>query len=208
MAPGDLTRGERTRNAILEAAHALFLENGYGGTSMRQIAEAAGGIAVGGIYNHFSSKEDIFKQLMADCSPMPALTVALSEAGGESGPEILANALRRTVMIANQNIDFIQLAYIDVQKFESAYMAELIAEFFPALTAFAARVQAAGGLRPGIDPMVITRVFSSLLMGFALTERIAFVDGRPRSPQLPNKPPEEWLDALVDVYLNGVAGEG
>ena len=49
------TKGERTRQEILQSAHQLFLKNGYHGTSMRQIAEGAG-IAVGGIYNHFASK--------------------------------------------------------------------------------------------------------------------------------------------------------
>lgn len=207
MAANDLTRGERTRSAILEAAHALFLENGYGGTSMRQIAEAAGGIAVGGIYNHFASKEDIFKQLLADCSPMPALTVALSEAEGKTAPEILASALRSAAIVANENIDFMQLVYIDAQKFESAHMSELIEGFFPVIAGFALRVKESGGLRPGLDPLMITRFFSSLLIGFALTERVAFSDGKPRVPQLPEQTPEVWLDALVDVFLCGVAGE-
>ena len=50
------SRGERTRAEIIQAAHDLFIQQGYHGTSMRQIAGQAG-IALGGLYNHFESKE-------------------------------------------------------------------------------------------------------------------------------------------------------
>ena len=53
------TKGERTRAVLLDAAKRLFVSNGYHGTSMRQIADEAG-LALGGIYNHFGNKEDIF----------------------------------------------------------------------------------------------------------------------------------------------------
>ena len=59
MSSENLSKGERTRQDILSAAHTLFLEQGYHGTSMRQIAYRAG-IALGGIYNHFAGKEGIF----------------------------------------------------------------------------------------------------------------------------------------------------
>ena len=38
MAEMAVTRGERTHETILQAAYQLFLELGYHGTSMRQIA--------------------------------------------------------------------------------------------------------------------------------------------------------------------------
>ena len=55
MAEETQTKGETTRLAIEDAAVNLFMEHGYHATSMRQIAERAG-LALGGIYNHFSSK--------------------------------------------------------------------------------------------------------------------------------------------------------
>ncbi len=63
-----LTKGERTRQAVIEAAYDLFLEQGYAGTSMRQIAERSG-LALGGIYNHFPGKEAIFSELIIDRHP-------------------------------------------------------------------------------------------------------------------------------------------
>ena len=62
------TKGETTRLAIEDAAVNLFMEHGYHATSMRQIAERAG-LALGGIYNHFSSKEEIFEGIIVDKQP-------------------------------------------------------------------------------------------------------------------------------------------
>jgi AcrR family transcriptional regulator len=54
------SKGEQTRHSILSAAYSLIIRQGYAATSMRQIAEKSG-LALGGIYNHFSSKEEVFR---------------------------------------------------------------------------------------------------------------------------------------------------
>ncbi|MCA9515194.1 MAG: TetR/AcrR family transcriptional regulator [Myxococcales bacterium] len=55
-------RPRDTREAILEAALDLFVEGGYHGTSVPQIAERAG-IAAGTIYRHFEGKEALVNTL-------------------------------------------------------------------------------------------------------------------------------------------------
>jgi AcrR family transcriptional regulator len=69
----DESRGERTRTEIIHAACRLFLQNGFHGTSMRQIAREAG-IAVGGIYNHFAGKEQIFLDVILKYHPIQCFT--------------------------------------------------------------------------------------------------------------------------------------
>jgi AcrR family transcriptional regulator len=207
MTTDALKRGERTRHAILEAAQELFLENGYGGTSMRQIAEQAGGIAVGGIYNHFGSKQEIIVEIIRLQSPAPLMTAALEEVRGETGPELLADALRRLSALAVEHIDFIQLAYIDVQKFDGAAMIGVVGDMMPSVMSFARRVTDAGGLRGDVNPFAMMRMLVSLMIGYALTERMAFADGRPRVDIIPDIPQAQWINSLVDVYLHGVAAE-
>ncbi|MBR5672611.1 MAG: TetR family transcriptional regulator, partial [Spirochaetales bacterium] len=48
---------EKTRQSILDAGLALFMEKGYSHTSMEDIAKAAN-VTRGAIYWHFKSKED------------------------------------------------------------------------------------------------------------------------------------------------------
>lgn len=51
------------QQAIIEAATRIFLEQGYGQTSMEQIARAAG-VAKQTLYNHFGNKEALFRAII------------------------------------------------------------------------------------------------------------------------------------------------
>ncbi|MBK7875114.1 MAG: TetR family transcriptional regulator [Planctomycetes bacterium] len=54
------TKGERTRAAIVDAALRLFHGHGYEGTTMREIARAAG-VSLGNAYYYFESKEHLIQ---------------------------------------------------------------------------------------------------------------------------------------------------
>ena len=58
-------RSEVATAGVLEAALELFSTQGYGATSMRQIAEACDQ-SVGNLYHHFGSKEKIYQHLIDD----------------------------------------------------------------------------------------------------------------------------------------------
>ena len=53
------------RARVLGAAAELFVAQGYAGTTLRQIAEAAG-IKAGSVYHHFDSKEDLFAAVLGE----------------------------------------------------------------------------------------------------------------------------------------------
>ena len=57
------TKGERTARRILDVAEDLFGRQGYDGTSLRQIADGTG-IKEPGLYNHFSSKQDLYAAVL------------------------------------------------------------------------------------------------------------------------------------------------
>lgn len=57
------TRSARKRAAILEAATTLFLRNGYGGTSMDEIAARAA-VSKQTVYKQFAGKERLFSEIV------------------------------------------------------------------------------------------------------------------------------------------------
>ena len=54
---------ERNRSLVLEAARDVFMERGYHGATLEQIAEAAG-FSKGVVYSQFESKADLFLSLL------------------------------------------------------------------------------------------------------------------------------------------------
>lgn len=65
-----MSKGEMTRQRIIQLAAPLFNQQGYAGCSMQEILDATG-LKKGGIYRHFSGKEELAAE---------AFCYALSEA--------------------------------------------------------------------------------------------------------------------------------
>ena len=55
----------RTRAAVVDAARALFLQQGYAGTTMEQIAARAG-LTKRTVYNNYGDKDALFTQIVTD----------------------------------------------------------------------------------------------------------------------------------------------
>ena len=77
------TKGQRTATRLMDRAEELFARQGYEGTSLRQIADAAG-IKEPGIYNHFSGKQGLYEAVLHRAlNPMAeALSEQLKQAEG------------------------------------------------------------------------------------------------------------------------------
>lgn len=85
-----------TRNALLDAAERVFLAQGVAGTSLNDIALAAG-TTRGAIYWHFKDKADLFNAML-DRVTLP-LQGALAELDGQPASDPLAT-LRRSLRFA------------------------------------------------------------------------------------------------------------
>src|SRR6476646_831039 len=87
-----------TRSALLDAAEHVFLAQGVAGTSLNDIALAAG-TTRGAIYWHFKDKADLFNAMMARVT-LP-LESAFEQSAGDADPlagmrECMLRALRHT----------------------------------------------------------------------------------------------------------------
>ena len=85
--PEELTSHERALVAALDC----FVERGYHGTTIRQIAGRAG-VSVPGLYHHFPSKLALLERLIDDTMDdlVATTAAALSEAGGEPAERFVA----------------------------------------------------------------------------------------------------------------------
>ena len=202
-APGDKpeTKGERTRAALVEAGYHLFLKCGYHGTSMRDIARAAG-IALGGIYNHFDTKEDIFLAILAERHPYMNIIPALQAASGETVEDLISDAAARMIAALGQSQDMVGLMFIEQVEFNGKHVSQLIKQYYPGLKEFVERLnQVRGPLRPIPQP-VLLRAFLGLFFSYYMTERLIAEQPPPKHPH------RNDFAYFVEIFLHGVLAEG
>jgi AcrR family transcriptional regulator len=201
IAPG---KGEATRARLVEAAHGLFLKHGFHGTSMRAIAEEAG-LAVGGIYNHFATKEAIFAAVLDDYHPYHTLLPALAETQGETVEEFIRDAARRVqANIEGAEVRVLPFMFMEMVEFQGRHAHALAKKMLPAFYDFVQRfTEREGRLRPLPLP-VLLRTMMSLMLGYLLTELILRgVKGLPHFEPGAYK----WFDGMIDIYLHGILDE-
>lgn len=194
----NLIRGEQTRKEVMVAAKRLFLTQGYGSTSMRDIAKAAGNLSVGSLYNHFASKEELFATLFSDLSPHPLMLATAQTVEGESAPVFIRNLLHKIVPIVLEHFEFVELAQIDAREIGGRNIAALLEKYIPAFALLFGKVQTLSGLR-AISPVVFLRFVAGSTLGFVLTHQ--FVPAHIRALLTD----EQWLAQFTDFILYGVA---
>jgi AcrR family transcriptional regulator len=82
----------QTRAHLLAAAKRLFVERGFGATSLRDIAAEAG-YTQGAFYSNFASKEDLFVELMRERSKTQMTDIARTLSDPFASADDILNAL-------------------------------------------------------------------------------------------------------------------
>lgn len=191
------TRGEQTRKEILQVAHDLFVQQGYHGTSMRQIAKGAH-MALGGLYNYFESKEMVFREVFWEYHPYRDILPFLQEAEGDTIEEFIHHATTLMENALFSHPDFLNIMFIEMVEFKGIHTAEIFQFLFPQ------GMQIAQGflekykdqIRP-ISPYIFMRSILSLFFGY-------FVTGIVISKYTPPEFNTNAMRQLTDIYLHGI----
>ncbi|MBX3037563.1 MAG: TetR/AcrR family transcriptional regulator [Anaerolineales bacterium] len=192
-----LTKGEATRILIEDSAIELFMEQGYHATTMRQIAEQAE-LALGGIYNHFSSKEEIFQAIILDKHPYKKVFPAIIEAEGETVEEFLHNAAQIVMKELKSQPYYIKLMLIEIVEFNGKHGSMLIKEIAPkALPIFEKIVKSRKNLRV-TNPALLLRSFIGMILSYMITDIII------SNSILQKLMPKNAMENYVDIYLHGI----
>jgi AcrR family transcriptional regulator len=191
-----LTKGERSRARIIQAAHRLFVENGYHGTSMRQVAEQSG-LALGGIYNHFAGKEEIFAAVVAEQNPYGDMVLALEAAQGRTVEELVHSGAAGMLAALQGRPDSLHLIFIEIVEFGGQHFPPLIDRVLPQMMGFAHRLIQAGGILRPIPLPTLIRAFMGFFFAYYMTEWLF-------GGQIPSRPRHDIFDDFVDIYLFGV----
>jgi AcrR family transcriptional regulator len=188
---------DRLREAILTAARALFITEGYSNVSMRKIAERIE-YSPAAIYSYFPSKDDIFFALAEEGFRLLA-THGQSVCGAIADPfDRLRRGLWAFYEFSKSHPEYFNLMFVDrsvpslTQDFQRF-------EFFQATTAlFEADIQACiarGQFSSQLNPAAALHVLWVGMLGVAtigLSQRLA-----------PGEDPEALARDLLDTMLAG-----
>jgi AcrR family transcriptional regulator len=191
-----LTKGERTSRAIVDAAYDLMVEQGYAATSMRQIADKAG-LALGGIYNHFSSKDEVFRAILEERHPFFQIVPLLNSAEGESIDAFARNAAHTLIAELGHHPEFLNLMLIEIVEFKGEHVPLIFEKMLPMVLPLAQRLSSLEGNVREMPPLVLVRAFLGMFFSYFITETLlsqtAFVEMQ-----------DNALDHFVDIFLHGI----
>ena len=194
------TKGERTRQALLDAAYQQFVQRGFHAASMRAIADGAG-ITPGGIYNHFAGKDELFAAVVIAHHPLTRIFPRLIAAEGDSAEERLRNAAHTIVTELEADVGLLNLFLIEMIECQGTHLALLSEAFMPKALAFVTELHASVETPPGITPFGLLQTFVGTVLATIFTRRFLASAGVPTTALV-------GIDEFMDIYLHGILREG
>ena len=161
-------RAERTRNAILDAAAAVFDEYGFNGASLSDILAKAG-VTKGALYFHFSSKEDLAHALVSEQSIVGESLPAEAPTGIQAAIDLchdMANALRTNVRVrASIRLVIETGTFADPAPDAYTHWIQTVRDYLVA-------AQERGDLKADLDPYVIARWVIASFTGIQISSQV------------------------------------
>jgi len=199
---------DHSRKQIVAAAHRLFLEQGFHGTTMRQISRESG-MALGSLYTHFPGKDDLFSAVFAAYNPYPILLLSLENSQGRTAEELVRTAARRLVTSLSTRPDLIKLIFIDVVEFQGAHLQAAYPEVSARLDSFATRINKDPSAVRTFSNESLLRAFFGLFFSFHMTAMLLGlpVQATTAQPSLrteENDPQTAALQDMIEIYLRGI----
>ena len=184
------SRGEKTRRAILDGSYRLIIRQGFAATSMREIARQSH-VALGGIYNHFGSKEEIFRAIIEERHPFFQMIPLLNSVQGATVEEYVRNAARTLVAQLGRHPEFLNLMLVEIIEFKSSHVPLVFKKLLPSVMPVAEHIASLEGhLRP-IPPFVLARAFLGIQMGPGPWDEMPLWLGLPEAGR--THEPEQYL---------------
>ena len=196
-----MTKGEQTRQKIVEAAAPIFNKRGYEGSSLNDLMRATG-LKKGGIYRHFSSKEELAAEAF-DFTWETAWNARMMHVdekanGIEKLKQLITSFIEHRSPVAggcpilNTAIDA-----DDGNPVLRAHVAKALRSWLSRLQTIVDQAKGRGETQPGVDPQAVATLIVASLEGALMMSRIQRSDEPLRRVQ-------EHLNRYLDEEVAGL----
>jgi len=187
-----------TETKILKAALKLFAQQGYSGTTTRELAQLAG-VAEGTLFRHFESKKAILVAV-ASQGWVEILTDLLTELSEISSYKAIGQVMQRRMLNLRHNSALLRVCFMEAQfhpELREQIQTEVIGKMIDVAEAFFQTAMDRGIYRP-LNPRMVARVFLGMFTVAGFSQE-TLGDGGNSSQSL-----KELGECLTDIFLNGV----
>ena len=189
---------------ILEAAMAVFSEKGYGVATIPDIAEKAS-LAVGSIYNYYSSKRELFLAVIKNFIINTPLLDLIDELPNKdiavTFSQIIQNRLN---LIENTNVSRMPFLMAEVQRdpeLKELWTKEFLQPFFKKMEAVYSNLAETGKYNI-TKPEITVRIIGGMILGFLM---LRMMEGE-TSP-LHKIPQEQITESLGRFLMSGLTSQ-
>lgn len=185
------------RSEILRHACVLFARHGYGGTTVRQIAEAAK-LLSGSLYHHFPSKEAMLLDILEGYFAETAVRNRTALDGAGDAVSALRGLIRASLTVIARNPEAAVVVVGECRRLalteRSRWLSERTAQNSVVWRDVVADGVRSGLLRPDLDPATIGYFVQTSVWAMAQWYRAR---GR--------YDPDQASELLVELFIHGVA---
>ena len=171
-----MTKGEQTRRKIVAAAAPIFNQHGYEGSSLADLMTATG-LKKGGIYRHFSSKEELaaeaFDYTWEAAWKARMLHVDENATGIEKLKQLIANFIDyRSPVAGGCPILNTAVDADDGNPVLRARVGKALRSWVTRLESIVKQAAVRGEIRPGVDPKAVAVLIVAPLEGALMMSRL------------------------------------
>jgi AcrR family transcriptional regulator len=194
---------ETRRGQILSIALECFAENGFNGTTTREVATRAG-ITEAALYRYYPSKDALYAEIIDRKTREPAVLEALLPvAAAEDDEAVFAGLARAICERGDADPAFLRILFftsLEGHALATPYFDSRVRSLREFLTGYLARRMDSGALRR-MDPALAARAFLGMVFDHLIT--CAVFRQRNAYPQ----PIEEVVETFVSIFLAGMRME-
>ena len=197
--------GDERRSQILQVAIKLFSQNGFRGTTTKEIARAAG-VSEAMVFRHFATKEELYHAILdykacegRAVNPMETICEALA---AKDDAQVFYQMILDALNKHEGDPQFMRLLFhsaLEGHELAEIFIEENIVPIYEFLSAYIAQRQQEGAIRTNINPRIVVRALVGMMIHHALNNSLW--DRKRRLLDISN---EEAARNFTEILLQGI----
>lgn len=196
--------GDERRLQILKEAVRLFSENGFRGTTTKQIA-AASGISEAMVFRHFANKEELYTAILdhkaCDHAPESPLEAVSEHIANKEDYKVFYGIAENALKRHREDEEFIRLllySALEGHELSKMFFETFVTGIYETLGGYIRARQQEGAFKE-IEPKVVVRALVGMLIHHSLSNMLFDPEKK-----LLNIPEEEAARFFATILLEGI----